>query len=518
MNQNGRKIAIVGGGIAGLCAAVYAQECGYQAEVLEMHEMAGGLATSWHRGQYTFETCMHWLWGSNPHGPMHSQWLEVCDLDRLNFVTWDKFAHIENENGESLDVYSNVDRLERELLKRAPQDSKEIRRLCAAVRSLGKFRMPDPGGSRLARAGTMLGNAPRLPLLRELMRVSAKGYGKRFKDPLVRSFFGEGDVGEISALAVIFSLAWMNQGDAGYPIGGSQALIRLIEERFRSLGGRIRLGAKVDRILVDHGAAVGVRLVTGETIPADWVVSAADGHATIYELLEGKFTDRAIDKLYAERATFPSYLQVSLGVARDLSALPAQVTRVLDAPFEVDPGTELKQVSFRFFNFDPTFAAAGKTAVTCFLPTRNYEYWVHLHQTDPNDYRKEKERVAQFIVSTLEKKIPDVRPAIEVIDVSTPFTVIRYTGNWKGSMEGWFVAPGSGFRLLPNTLPGLRKFMMVGQWVMPGGGLPSGPMTARPAIQAICKHDRVPFTPGLPVAGKDFAPPAMHLPGPRGAH
>jgi len=34
---------------------------------------------------------------------------------------------------------------------------------------------------------------------------------------------------------------------------------------------------------------------------------------------------------------------------------------------------------------------------------------------------------------------------------------------------------------------------MVGQWVMPGGGLPSGIMTARTALKAICKHDRVPF-------------------------
>lgn len=87
----------------------------------------------------------------------------------------------------------------------------------------------------------------------------------------------------------------------------------------------------------------------------------------------------------------------------------------------------------------------------------------------------------------------DIRPAIEVIDVSTPATVIRYTGNWKGSMEGWLLTPGTGFRPLPRTLPGLRQFLMVGQWVMPGGGLPSGLMTARSAIQAVCKQERVPF-------------------------
>ena len=80
-------------------------------------------------------------------------------------------------------------------------------------------------------------------------------------------------------------------------------------------------------------------------------------------------------------------------------------------------------------------------------------------------------------------------------DVSTPATVIRYTGNWKGSMEGWLLKPGGRMRPYPNTLPGLRQFLMVGQWVSPGGGLPSGLMTGRAAIQAVCKQDLVPFTP-----------------------
>jgi hypothetical protein len=34
-------------------------------------------------------------------------------------------------------------------------------------------------------------------------------------------------------------------------------------------------------------------------------------------------------------------------------------------------------------------------------------------------------------------------------------------------MEGWLVEPGASFRPLPNTLPGLKQFVMVGQWVMP---------------------------------------------------
>jgi len=517
MQPNGRKIAIVGGGIAGLCAAVYAQESGYQAEVFEMHDMAGGLATNWRRGDYTFETCMHWLWGSNPAAPMHRQWLEVCDLDRLQFVTGDRFATVENGSGEMLNIFTDCDRLEAELLSCAPHDAAAIRRLTAAIRSLGQFRLPGPYAGWAANVRAMLGNIPRMPLLRKLIQISAHEYGKQFSDPLVRSFFGEGDMAQISALAILFSLAWMNQDDARYPIGGSQALIRLIEERLASLGGRVHFGAKVERILVDRDAAVGVRLANGDTFPGDWVISAADGHSTIYELLGGNYTSRKIDQVYSSRETFPSYLQVSLGVGLDLSHEPAQVTRLLEEPFTVDPGTELKQVSFRFFHFDPTFAPKGKTAVTCFLPTRNFSYWVSLHRDKPAIYYAEKHRIAEQVMAILEKRTPGLRSAVEVTDVSSPASVIRYTGNWKGSMEGWWIAPGSGFRPLPNTLPGLRRFMMVGQWVLPGGGLPSGPMTARPAIQAICNADHVPFTPGLPASPAGVAPPVAHLPGATGA-
>jgi phytoene dehydrogenase-like protein len=56
--------------------------------------------------------------------------------------------------------------------------------------------------------------------------------------------------------------------------------------------------------------------------------------------------------------------------------------------------------------------------------------------------------------------------------VLTPATVIRYTGNWQGSMEGWLMTPATGPHQLHVTLPGLGRFLIAGQWVAPGGGLP----------------------------------------------
>ncbi|MGO9938883.1 MAG: phytoene desaturase family protein, partial [Terracidiphilus sp.] len=397
MKQNGRKIEIVGGGIAGLCTAVYAQKCGYQAEVLEMNSIAGGLATSWQRGHYTFETCLHWLLGSKPGGEMHAQWQDVLDIDKLTFVNPEVFSRIETESGESLTIYTNVDKLEAELLRRAPQDKKEILRLTGYVRKLSRFKMPDPVASWTANAMTLLREPLCLRSLERLSGITGKDYGEKFSDPLIWNFFGGGEMGQLSAIALIFSLAFMHAGNAGYAIGGSQALIRGIEEKLQDLGGRVRFDAKVDRILVERNQAVGVKLASGETIEADWVVSAADGYATINELLNGKYTDETIRKTYDTMPTFPSYAQVSLGVAMDLKERPGMETFILDSPFHVDCGTYLKQVGFRFFHFDPTFAPAGKTAVTCFLPTRNFEYWVDMQRNDRKRYCAEKHRLAESV-------------------------------------------------------------------------------------------------------------------------
>lgn len=491
MTPDSGKVVIIGGGIAGLCSAVYARRCGYSAELLEMQATLGGLAANWRRGDYTFENCLHWLMGVNPARGMYGRWQEVLDMRRLTLRYQDEFAHLEDEHGRSLPIYNDVDRMESELLRSAPEDAAEIHRFAAAVRQFAQFPMPFDGEPWPRNLLMLLRLGRFLPALRHWSGMTLAEYGERFRNPLLRAFFA--DSGELSALVLVFAMGWLSSRDAAYVIGGSQAIIRGLAANLESLGGRIRLGAKAQKILVEGDAAVGVQLESGESIPAKWVISAADGHATIFDMLSGRYSNDKIETIYSALKPFPSYVQVNLGVRRSLDGQPAYLTRILEAPLAVDPETRLSRIPFRFFHFDPSFAPEGKTAVTCNLSTRNYSYWAGLKAHDPSLYESEKQRVAKSVRAVLEDIIPGIGRDIEVTDVCTPATVIRYTGNWQGSMEGWLIRPGESLNPLPNTLPGLRQLVMAGQWVMPGGGLPSGLITGRSAVQLMCKQDGVPF-------------------------
>ncbi len=82
--------------------------------------------------------------------------------------------------------------------------------------------------------------------------------------------------------------------------------------------------------------------------------------------------------------------------------------------------------------------------------------------------------------------------------MATPLTFEHYTGNWQGSFEGWqlttkalsLTMTGKGLR---KALPGLKNFYMIGQWVEPGGGLPTSAMSARGLIKKLCAQDQRPF-------------------------
>ena len=488
-----KKVDIIGAGIAGLSAGCYLQMNGYDTEIFELHDKPGGLCTSWKRGDYTIDGCIHWLVGSGPNDIFYNLWNELIDMKAIRFVDHDEYIRVEDRNGNFISVYTDINRLELELLKKAPEDKELIAEFIDAARRFSRFNMP----VEKAPETFSLWDTVRLIIkllhyyktLKKWGGISLREYAEQYKNPLLKKTLLCMFWPDMATIFIIMSLVWMHRKSAGYPIGGSLRFARLLEEKYLKLGGRVHYRSRIDRIITDNNTAKRIVLEDGVSHAADIVISAADGYSTIFKMLEGKYTDRKIMDYYDNYEVFPSYLQVSFGIARSFKDEPHLSYLPLIRPLIIDHSISYKDIPVRIFNFDPTLSPEGKTLITVTLPTYNYGYWDNLRNREIDRYNKEKDRIADEILEALDKRYGDVRSNVEMIDVSTPSTVMRYTNNWKGSFEGWVLSPKIGFKSMKKRLPGLRNFYMAGQWVEPGGGLPTAILSGRNVTQIICKDD-----------------------------
>jgi phytoene dehydrogenase-like protein len=493
----GKKINIIGAGIAGLSAGCYLEMNGYDTEIFELNSLPGGLCTSWHRSGYTFDGCLHFVVGSNPSDSFYYLWNELIDMKKVEFVDYEYFSKYKDLKGNEVTFYCDADKMKNELLRKAPEDKITINNYIKAIKKFSKFsgKIDKAYETYNALDGMkmMFKMIPYMNSYKKWMGLYLNDFADYFNSKLIRDAIKVHPSEDISAFFTIMMNAWMNKKSAGYPVGGSLKFSQLIEKKYLELGGKINYRNKVAKIIVKNKIAKGIQLENGETLYSDLVISAADGYYTIFKMLDGNFMDKKIQKIYKNYKTFPSYLQVSLGVNYSFDKLPHYQKFELDKPLKIDEKTEYKYINVRIFNFDNTMAPKGKSSLYALFLTDNYTYWEYLRKNDKVRYQTEKDRIAKEVTDILDKKIGNIKSNIEEIDVSTPATVIRYTNNWKGSYEGWLPSKQTGFQGLKKTLPGLDNFYMIGQWVEIGGGVPTALLSGRNVAQIICKKDKKKF-------------------------
>ncbi len=109
-----KKIIIIGGGIAGLSTGVYARMNGYDTIIFEKHSKPGGLCTSWHRKEFTFDYCIHNLAGTGDI-PLREVWDDLGALENTEIINHEIFIQIEDNQGNILDIYTDLDLLEKHM-------------------------------------------------------------------------------------------------------------------------------------------------------------------------------------------------------------------------------------------------------------------------------------------------------------------------------------------------------------------------------------------------------------------
>ncbi|HEU6449635.1 MAG TPA: NAD(P)/FAD-dependent oxidoreductase [Verrucomicrobiae bacterium] len=498
LNVAEKSIIIIGGGLAGLATACYGRMNGYRTTLLEHHHEAGGVAKSWKHGDYLIDGGIHYLMGHRPGLASYQLYRELGIFQNREFPDMVEYVHfIDEESGQRVSFTGNLEKLEKDLKEIAPEDSKFIDEFIAGIRALQKtdiFRLMETPAELMG----IFGLLKQLWNLRYALRYLGGAYNKPMlefagviRNKSLRQMITHLFLPEMPAWFTMFLLALLANRQMGLLRGGCKDFTASLLERYKNLGGEIFYDSTVKEILVKNDCATGVRLENGNEFRADAVVSACDGHSTIFKMLGGRYLGGKIKRCYENWKMLRPLMIVSFGVNRDFSSEPPHSFLLFRDLMNVG-NVKVDGFPIRFFNYSGKFSPPGKTVVQVLLIT-DWKFWNDL-RSSPERYDAEKKHITAETLARLEQLYPGITSQVEVTDIATPYTTWRYTLNHEGAFMGWEPTPESLRSPLPKTLPGLKNFYMAGQWVMPGGGVPPCFYSGRHVIQLLCKQDGKKFT------------------------
>jgi phytoene dehydrogenase-like protein len=482
-----KHLIIVGGGLAGLAAGCYARRSGLRTTIVEHHGELGGVCAAWHRGDYVIDGCIQWLTG----GPFQRLYEELGIMPAVPVRTldvWTTYRH--RRDRFEVPFTRDLEALIRRLVDLSPADAPELDRI---RRGAAEFSAIEPplAPSELAGLGDTLRSLWDLRGAAGTMVHFRKPVGLWAREHLhsarLQRLFTRVMPESAPALFLLMVLGYLERGYLSRPVGGTAAFRDALVARYRALGGEVRLGATVDEILVGQGRATGVRLADGTLLAADAVLSTASAPETVLRLLGGAHDADATRERLARWQLFEPIVLASFGVARPYAAAPSLLLVDGIEPLEIGQ-TVSDRLGVRVCNDDPSFAPPGHTVVQATVAT-DYDFWA----TRGDAYASEKQFAADAVLGALEPDFPDIVSAVRMTDVATPLTFWRLARSWRGAYEGWMPRGESLFAHMRKKLSGLEGFYMAGQWVEPGGGVPTAVMSGRQAIELLCADLGRPF-------------------------
>lgn len=500
---NGQRVVVVGAGLAGSAAAIRLAHAGMQVTLVDPNPHLGGKMNVWESGGYRFDM-----------GPTIITMPQVLDRlftsvgrqtsDYLDLVRLDPQWRCLFSDGTRIDLQADAEATAAELRRLSPRDADAYPRFLDYAR--GMFEISDdfffwkPYGQitdMLQEYGVF--NPAGLKLSTRIHPFTSlhTAVTRHFRDPRVVQLFDHfiQYVGSspFMAPAILTLIAWaqVNEG-VWYPMGGTGSIARALERLAAEFGIAERRGERVGEITLSGERITGVRLASGEHLPADVVVSNCDIIRTYSELIDHP---RAKETLRRERQRFEpacSGVVLYLGCNRTWDHLLHH-----DFLFSEDPEAEFHDIYDRKVPAedmsiylavpsltDPSVAPSGHTALYVLVHTP--------YRTEGVDWSMEGPRYRERILDRLEQRgLTGLRESIQVERMLTPADIERMYLSWRGSIYGLLTQKGLTAAFKPgNRCRHFSGLYFAGGSANPGAGVPMVLMSGQVAAECVLQDSK----------------------------
>ena len=486
-----KKVVIIGAGIGGLSAGIYAKKAGYDAVIYEKNALAGGECMGWNRKGHHIDNCIHWLTGTNPKTDLWQVWKTLGAIDEHTEYYDEAKYYSSILDGKELSFWHDLEQTRQELIDFAPEDTDVINTFIEYVRYAGSCVMPvkKPMDMMSIREYLKLGREmPNMPkVMKKFGRINMEDFSRMFRNSRLRTMMTDYLCRNYTAASFVISYAMMAFENGRNPVGGSLAMTNRIVNRFRELGGQLHLNAPVEKVLVCKNRATGVLLASGEEVYADAVISAVNVSYLFENMLDKKYMPRAFKKVYADTENYPilSGFQAAYSIP---DTFPERGTVCFDCEPLTIGSLTVSRMSVKNYVYEKAFAPQGRAVLQSNIALQDDGYRF-FSQMDAKTYHETKQRLTDEVTKRIIKQFPELAGNIELLDSWTPRTYERYCHTHHGAYMSYITTKKVKQFCAKGVAKNLKDLYLAGQWLMSPGGLPVAAVSGKFAIQRILKKE-----------------------------
>ena len=483
-NKADFPVVVIGSGLGGLVCGAYLARSGFDVTLLEQHSIPGGYATSFDRGEFTFDVSLHATVAEHAMPQMILEdlgvWkdLDVADTPELRRIVTDRFdITLPAKDPEGVKA-----RLSRQF----PHEKKGIH---------GFFTQMEQVISALWGGGPSHGT-----LMEKLEALTLSQWmDQHVSDPDVKycmavfsPYYGLPPE-ELNALFYAIATGEFLVLGGQYYKARSQDLSTTLAQGIQNFGGRIHYNTRAEQILFapDH-TITGVKDHKAAVYPAKSVIANCPVPALVNTLVPPEVLPASFAAQVKEHRPSLSSFVVWLGLNQTLPGITDyEIDLAGTAGTPVNPlfnPADLADSGIGITLYDNLFqgySAESKTTLSL-ICLSDYARW-QKYETDyfnnrKQAYNREKERIAARFIQRVEKAlIPGLSGMIEEMEIGTPLTNVFYTGNTGGAIYGYD-------RNRPHleSITPVKGLYLASAWSHGGGYTPvmmGGRQTARQVIK-----------------------------------
>ncbi len=409
--------------------------------IAEQHYKPGGYCTSFKRKGFTFDAAAH-SFGSYREGGIMNKVFRELDLNKRLKIKRYEPTDIFIAPDYKISFWSDVNKTIEEFQMAFPHEFKDIENFISFLTNSKPF---DFAVLRNKTFKDLLDQYFADEKLKSILSFPILGNGG-LPPSLISAFIG----------AIIYREFLL---DGGYhPEGGMQALSDALAERFRELGGELKLSCLVKKIKVRSNKVDGIVSEKDNFISSKYVISCCDARQTFFKLLGQEIINKEFLKKIKMMIPSLSFFLVYLGIDEHAqSLLPKPGTCVWILPH------------YKIENMYPLLRKEGVNNSTAFMfrvspDKKSIQIFVNAQFRSKRYWVNNKDKLLEGFIKRIEDIIPGLSKHIIFKDAATPITLHRYTLNYKGAAYGWASMLSQLFTPELRNPTSIRGLYLCGHW------------------------------------------------------